>query len=519
MICNKCGFEHDGNFCPQCGTPAMKAEEVIQKGKFCTNCGKPIKSGVCLNCGVRNNIAHNYCYYCGTALANKASVCVSCNESIRSNVLVRVLAIISLCLTPLWLLFVAIGTQNSLCALLVLLSASIMLFVALPVGQRLIRQISHKKRWLRFPLYLLCFVLALVLAISPIFISRNAPSTVEDTGSWKIEYYKDEFDTPTDDWYITNKKYIEGTFSNIATTDSRLYVKLYVNEDIFAIQLLEHGSHMVKNSFSKDELYEIMVKWEDGTKSKFYEYMPSGEDRIIFQSPDDYYITQKLRTNSEIAFYITESNRTTTNYSFTVKSDNFNEVYTDLTNEGDNTTTSSNNTVTSQKSSIEIVKESYNDALALAKNKNADQDYSYIQLHNEVKELMKQSSFDKEAYANIFGEVITEQNANAKCTDLLTYVVDEDDDSLSALMRKFKQVKSVEGEISETSVNISVRNVQDLLDELSIAPETLGRILAMLDIYDYSWLSSNEDDKFLQFTDTGFTFKWSAVGEKKLNLG
>lgn len=181
-------------------------------------------------------------------------------------------------------------------------------------------------------------------------------------------------------------------------------------------------------------------------------------------------------------------------------------------------TQSENEDANEQISTTEIVKQYYNDALSLAKNKNKDQDYSYILLHDEVVKLSQASTFSQSDALKIFNNTVTGDNIKSKCSDLLTYVIEEDQDYISALMRKFSTLNSIDGTIDAKSVKIQANNIDTLLEELSIQPKTLGRILAMLDIYDYSWLSDSEDDKFLQFTDTGFTYSWTAVGDKILNL-
>ena len=45
MKCANCGKEFEGNFCPQCGTPAQKT--VIK----CPNCGTEFKGNFCPQCG------------------------------------------------------------------------------------------------------------------------------------------------------------------------------------------------------------------------------------------------------------------------------------------------------------------------------------------------------------------------------------------------------------------------------------------------------------------------------------
>ena len=177
------------------------------------------------------------------------------------------------------------------------------------------------------------FTITLLLTIGmlsgciPINKARS-PSQV-----WSVNYFTDEFNDPTDEWYITNTDYIEGTFNNSATSNSKLCVKFYIHEDLFAIQLLEYGSHVVKNSSSLDQMYAITVKLPDGTKEEYYEFMPGDDDKIIFSSPYDYFLRKALMENSELSFYIEESGNKTTNYLFTVQADNFNELYNSKTGE------------------------------------------------------------------------------------------------------------------------------------------------------------------------------------------
>lgn len=44
-------------------------------------------------------------------------------------------------------------------------------------------------------------------------------------GDWRIDYSVDDFNQPTDEWYITEDEYLVGTFSNSATTNSVLSVQ------------------------------------------------------------------------------------------------------------------------------------------------------------------------------------------------------------------------------------------------------------------------------------------------------
>lgn len=357
---------------------------------------------------------------------------------------------------------------------------------------------------------ILCAITIITLILSTLVGCGNSN---EDSKLWVVSYYEDEFKEPTDECYITNSKYIKGTFSNTATTDSELYVQILVDKSCFSIKLLEYEKNIVENSSaSKAVNYTITVKYDDGEKSKFYADMQPGDDKITLESPYGYYFANKLKENQSISFYIVESKRTTTNYLFSVTSENFSEIY-DEQFSIDSETPTANTSVTT----IDKVRNSYNAALSLAESNNKNQDYSYLLLRDEVVSLNNMDSFDQ-AKAEVVFKNVSNENIKQKCSDLLTYVIAEDQDYISALMRKLSTVKSVAGTIETTSVNIQVDDIDDLLNELEIQAETLGRILAMLDIYDYSWLSDNEDDKFLQFTDNGFTYNWKSSANYILDL-
>lgn len=356
----------------------------------------------------------------------------------------------------------------------------------------------------------LCAITVLALLFSTL---AGCGKNTEDSKLWVLSYYEDEFKEPTDECYITNSNYFEGTFSNTATTDSKLYVQVLVDKTCFSIKLLEYGKNIVENSSANTVVnYTITVKYDDGEKSKIYADMQPGDDKITMDSPYGYYLASKLKENNAISFYICESKRTTTNYLFSVTSENFQEIYDEQFL--DSTDVSSTE---ASASTIDKVKNSYNEALSLAKSNSKDQDYSYLLLRDELVNLDAAVTFDQDK-ADVIFKNASNENIKQKCSELLTYVLAEDQDYISALMRKLSTVKSVTGKIEATSVNIQVNDVDSLLNELEIQPETLGRILAMLDIYDYSWLSDSEDDKFLQFTDNGFTYNWKSSANYTLDL-
>ena len=168
------------------------------------------------------------------------------------------------------------------------------------------------------------------------------------------------------------------------------------------------------------------------------------------------------------------------------------------------------------------VEEGYNRTLKRADEKGTDPDVAYNTLYNIASELKTAiENDDDEIIAWMSGQLYEEELSRDKMYSnvkkLLKYLVPEDEDKLSAIMKKFKSMDSVDGKITETEVNIRVTDMDKFVDEMELKAEYVGGVLAALECYDYSWVDDNAE-KFLQFTDDGFTFTWKAVGNYKLKV-
>lgn len=163
---------------------------------------------------------------------------------------------------------------------------------------------------------------------------------------------------------------------------------------------------------------------------------------------------------------------------------------------------------------VKAVQEAYYEAI----NAEGDGDVKYNSLHENVC-LMRETLIAGErpvaemGCTMLFGDVsaLSDEELLQKIDQFLEYVIDSDEDKLSALMRKFQTMSSVSGIIESTSISLEVNDMAEFVAELGLTPQTVGYVLAVLDIYDAG-------DEFLQFTDTGFTYSWTAAGAYKLTL-
>ena len=143
----------------------------------------------------------------------------------------------------------------------------------------------------------------------------------------------DNFQQPTDESYIANMTPFVGTFSNSATRDSLLYVKVVADAKDAAFFLYEYGrDNPVKNSSSNyTDPYNITMRLADGTETAMTGTMYCGGDRVYVD--DAYYDAVIAALNQEdttVAFYIEDAERTVSHYLFTIETSNFPELYQEL---------------------------------------------------------------------------------------------------------------------------------------------------------------------------------------------
>ena len=129
-----------------------------------------------------------------------------------------------------------------------------------------------------------------------------------DLGVWQIRYYVDEFNNPTTEGYITTKLYVEGTFSNSATTNSNLKVIWLIDKDSVAIKLLEYGRNVVKSYYDVTG-YSISMLDADGNKTSMTGTMYKGSDRIYIDSDFESIVLNALAKNGAVTFKITETGK------------------------------------------------------------------------------------------------------------------------------------------------------------------------------------------------------------------
>ena len=151
-------------------------------------------------------------------------------------------------------------------------------------------------------------------------------ANLNNTGMWQVSYFVDDFGEPTKDGYITNKQFIKGSFSNTATEDSKLNVRLLtLSETNIHIMLYEYaGNNPVKAS--SRVTYTLLVQDKDGNRLELKAGHRS--DRLILQVEASSGVHQALMKGGEVRFRIIENGNRTNQYSFDISdADRYDNAY------------------------------------------------------------------------------------------------------------------------------------------------------------------------------------------------
>ncbi len=149
---------------------------------------------------------------------------------------------------------------------------------------------------------------------SPASPSNANPTNAATTQFWKKGSYVDEFKNETGETYITNTNRIDGQFSNTATENSSLGVKLLINKNTVDIQLYEYNRDVpIKSSI--DRKYYTSFSCNGKRHTHIGKLL---QDRIEFSDKANIEIIEALKSNSEVMFNIVDESDTTSTYRFTI---------------------------------------------------------------------------------------------------------------------------------------------------------------------------------------------------------
>ena len=145
---------------------------------------------------------------------------------------------------------------------------------------------------------------------------RMNSSSEKSLGAWKYDYFVDEFGDKTDNGflYITSL----GKFSNSATTDSSLTVRMYLNdgsEDNPWFRMWEYNSNQVKNSYGTDT-YTCALKDNNDQRFKATFYQNAGWDHFNVRRDGKDDLKDLIVNEGSVKIACTATEYSTTKYVF-----------------------------------------------------------------------------------------------------------------------------------------------------------------------------------------------------------
>lgn len=159
-------------------------------------------------------------------------------------------------------------------------------------------------------------IISLVLMV---VLLLPAASLADSGNLWQIGHYVDEFNEVTGEEFA----YIDltGTFSNSATTNSELVVRIIVDFNDVEFYLLEYGNYKLTSLFN-DPTYTIRIKDGSDILHTFTGILSKSTSRIILDTQYRDEMLDVLNAGGKIRFAITDDNSSSTKYNFVINNAN-----------------------------------------------------------------------------------------------------------------------------------------------------------------------------------------------------
>lgn len=154
-------------------------------------------------------------------------------------------------------------------------------------------------------------------------------ANLNNTGIWSVSYYVDDFGEPTKEKYIKNTQLISGYFSNTATQNSDLNVKILITDKSnIDIMLYEYARNNPVKAISSDS-YKVLVQEKDGNRLSLW--ATNYSDRLSLNKSDANKLHTALIKGGTLKFHIIDAETPTTEYEFTIQNaDWYNNAYAKL---------------------------------------------------------------------------------------------------------------------------------------------------------------------------------------------
>jgi hypothetical protein len=159
----------------------------------------------------------------------------------------------------------------------------------------------------------------LIFVFITLFCIFSVIEAEENKDVWTKGNYVDDFGDSIDETFLSYCTI--GTFSNLATTNSKCFIKFLIDKEDCTIFLYEYLYYQVKG----EHIYNIKIKFSENVLSSNGEIYKNG-DRIHLSSNLIDEVLYALNNNYDIRFFILGEYGS---YNFIIKSVNWNSLNKD----------------------------------------------------------------------------------------------------------------------------------------------------------------------------------------------
>ena len=143
-------------------------------------------------------------------------------------------------------------------------------------------------------------------------------ANLNNTGIWRVKNFVDNFGNSTEISYITNRGFISGFFSNSATQNSKLNVRIIIKSSREVdFKLYEYAGSNPAKAYSTDT---YAVSMQNNMGKQIFLSAVNVSDRLSFNKKDSQLIYEALLSGGEVMFYLYEVGNSNNNYRFTISS-------------------------------------------------------------------------------------------------------------------------------------------------------------------------------------------------------
>ena len=142
---------------------------------------------------------------------------------------------------------------------------------------------------------------------------------------WEKRPYKDEFNRPTKNCFISERKKQFGIFSNSATNNSSMSYYTFIDKDEISFKFWDYDKYQLKNVYTEPIYFNFKCLASSGKTFETTATMYGEEAEVIIDEVKDVKTFLKLLQDNKSLRIIIKNGLT--EYKFTLKRGNFNKIF------------------------------------------------------------------------------------------------------------------------------------------------------------------------------------------------